>query len=87
MTAVAPVVIKYNGAWVGWTGLDDFDVDKDVLNLYLIKCIELHLKILKCQVIPESAPDDVTPTAGLKSRQAVPVHVDRKLFDQVPLSD
>ena len=37
------------------------------------------------QVIPESAPDDVTPTAGLKSRQAVPVHVDRKLFDQVQI--
>ena len=63
VTAVAPVVIKYNGAWVGWTGLDDFDFAKDV--------------------IPESAPDDVTPTAGLRSRQAVPVHVDRKLFDQV----
>ena len=60
---MAPVVIKYNGAWVGWTGLDDFDFAKDV--------------------IPESAPDDVTPTAGLRSRQAVPVHVDRKLFDQV----
>ena len=30
VTAVAPVVIKYNGAWVGWTGLDDFDVDKEV---------------------------------------------------------
>ena len=30
VTAVAPVVIKYNGAWVGWTGLDDFDVEKDV---------------------------------------------------------
>ena len=28
MTAVAPVVIKYNGAWVGWTGLEDFDVSR-----------------------------------------------------------
>ena len=35
VTAVAPVVIKYNGAWVGWTGLDDFDVEKDVLTLIM----------------------------------------------------
>ena len=31
--------------------------------------------------IPESEPDDKAPTAGLLSKQAVPVHVERKLFD------
>ena len=32
--------------------------------------------------IPESEPDDLTPTAGLKSSQAMPVHVERALFDE-----
>ena len=32
--------------------------------------------------IPESEPDDKAPTAGLLSKQAVPVHVERRLFDQ-----
>jgi trehalose 6-phosphate synthase/phosphatase len=62
VTAVAPVVIKCSGIWVGWTGLDDFDLSKDV--------------------IPEAVPGDNAPTAGLKSRQALPVHVEKKLFDE-----
>ena len=31
--------------------------------------------------IPESDPSDVAPTAGLLSKQAVPVAVEAKLFD------
>lgn len=31
--------------------------------------------------IPESLPDDKAPTAGLKSRQAIPVSVGPTLFD------
>ncbi len=55
MTAVAPVVVDCGGIWVGWTGLDDFKEESDV--------------------IPESPEDDRTPTAGLKSEQAMPVSV------------
>ncbi len=62
MTAVAPVVIQCSGIWVGWTGLEDFDVAHDL--------------------IPESEPGDNAPTAGLKSNQALPVHVEKKLFDE-----
>ena len=32
--------------------------------------------------IPESEPDDRAPTAGLLSKQAVPVAVERSLFDR-----
>lgn len=35
----------------------------------------------KVEKIPESEPDDMAPTAGLLSRQAVAVDVDEKLFD------
>uniref|UniRef100_A0A2P2HXG2 Alpha,alpha-trehalose-phosphate synthase (UDP-forming)-like n=1 Tax=Hirondellea gigas TaxID=1518452 RepID=A0A2P2HXG2_9CRUS len=31
--------------------------------------------------IPESSPDDNSPTAGLKSEQVIPVNLPRKLFD------
>ena len=61
VTAVAPVVIDNDGIWVGWTGLDDFNEEREV--------------------IPESDPRDTAPTAGLKSRQAMPVSVEAKLFD------
>lgn len=50
VTAVAPVVIKGKGLWVGWPGIhlpSDFNDDD----------------------IPESDPNDHTPTAGLKSNQ------------------
>lgn len=32
--------------------------------------------------IPESPPEDKTPTAGLKSSQAIPVDICPKLFDE-----
>lgn len=48
VTAVAPVVIKGNGLWVGWAGI--------------------HLEE-PIGEIPESDPNDKTPTAGLKSDQ------------------
>ena len=35
----------------------------------------------KVDSIPESPPDDVTPTAGLKSEQAMAVSVEPRLFD------
>ena len=52
VTAVAPVVIKGKGLWVGWPGIHlpaDYN-DED---------------------IPESSPNDKTPTAGLKSKQVI----------------
>ncbi len=52
VTAVAPVVIKSGGRWVGWTGVSN-DLDS----------------------IPESSPDDTSPTAGLKSEKVVPVEL------------
>lgn len=48
VTAVAPVVIKGNGLWVGWPGIHSKEP--------LVK-------------IPESDPEDQTPTAGLRSDQ------------------
>ena len=38
--------------------------------------------MLSIEKIPESEPDDRAPTAGLLSRQAVPVSVENKLFDE-----
>lgn len=61
VTAVAPVVIKGKGIWVGWPGIHLDDPNEP---------------------IPESNPNDRTPTAGLLSKQVVPVHCDRHLFDQ-----
>lgn len=61
VTAVAPVVIKGKGIWVGWPGIHLDDPN---------------------EAIPESNPSDRTPTAGLLSKQVVPVHCDRLLFDQ-----
>ena len=57
VTAVAPVVLRTRGLWVGWPGP--------------------HLA--RDQAIPEADPSDLSPTAGLLSRQVVPVH----LTDQV----
>lgn len=48
VTAVAPVVIKGNGLWVGWPGIHSKEPLGD---------------------IPESDPNDQTPTAGLRSDQ------------------
>lgn len=48
VTAVAPVVIRAKGIWVGWPGI------------HLEDCNE---------PIPESDPNDKTPTAGLVSKQ------------------
>lgn len=50
VTAVAPVVIKGNGLWVGWPGIH--------MNGPLDR-------------IPESDPEDQTPTAGLRSEQVI----------------
>lgn len=61
MTAVAPVVIKGKGIWVGWPGIHLDDPNEP---------------------IPESDPNDKTPTAGLLSKQVVAVHCDRHLFEQ-----
>ncbi|XP_058126088.1 uncharacterized protein LOC131287999 [Anopheles ziemanni] len=60
VTAVAPVVIKGKGLWVGWSGITLDDEN---------------------ELIPESDPTDVTPTAGLLSEQVVSVNVEPKLFD------
>lgn len=46
VTAVAPVVIRGSGIWVGWPGI--------------------HLENPN-EKIPESDPNDTTPTAGLLS--------------------
>ncbi len=53
VTAVAPVVTKTSGRWVGWTGLTNKNV----------------------QEIPESLPEDKSPTAGLKSDKIVQVNL------------
>lgn len=50
VTAVAPVVIKGNGLWVGWPGIH---LEEPIDN------------------IPESDPNDQTPTAGLRSDQVI----------------
>lgn len=50
VTAVAPVVIKGNGLWVGWAGLHSPEPITE---------------------IPESDPNDQTPTAGLRSDQVI----------------
>ncbi len=56
VTAVAPVVIKSKGIWVGWPGVDIPSSDF---------------------TIPESDPNDISPTAGLKSSQVVPVGLNK----------
>lgn len=60
VTAVAPVVVRCKGLWVGWPGI--------------------HLKD-SSEIIPESEPNDNTPTAGLLSKQVVPVNVDPEVFE------
>lgn len=50
MTAVAPVVIRGKGIWVGWPGI--------------------HLDNPN-EKIPESDPNDKTPTAGLLSSKVL----------------
>lgn len=50
MTAVAPVVIRGGGLWVGWPGI--------------------HLED-PTEKIPESDPNDKTPTAGLLSKKVI----------------
>nr|BAH28884.1 trehalose-6-phosphate synthase alpha [Polypedilum vanderplanki]BAH28886.1 trehalose-6-phosphate synthase alpha [Polypedilum vanderplanki] len=62
VTAVAPVVIKGKGQWVGWPGMH---LPKDFDDLQ----------------IPESDPNDQTPTAGLKSEQVVTVNMSPDLFE------
>ncbi|XP_045768710.1 alpha,alpha-trehalose-phosphate synthase [UDP-forming] [Maniola jurtina] len=60
VTAVAPVVIRGKGIWVGWPGI--------------------HLDNPN-EKIPESDPNDKTPTAGLLSSKIVAIHAEPKLFD------
>ncbi|XP_050562115.1 uncharacterized protein LOC118264944 isoform X2 [Spodoptera frugiperda] len=60
VTAVAPVVIRGGGIWVGWPGIHLDDPNEK---------------------IPESNPNDKTPTAGLLSEKIVPIHAEPKLFD------
>lgn len=60
VTAVAPVVIKGKGIWVGWPGIHLEDPNEK---------------------IPESDPNDKTPTAGLLSSKIVPIRSDPALFD------
>jgi len=60
VTAVAPVVIKGKGIWVGWPGIHLGDPN---------------------EAIPESDPNDQTPTAGLLSKKVVAVHCEPGLFD------
>ena len=45
------------------------------------KCFWQRINCTDIEKIPESEPGDKAPTAGLLSKQAVPVHVERKLFD------
>ncbi|KAG8232577.1 hypothetical protein J437_LFUL012953 [Ladona fulva] len=61
VTAVAPVVVRCKGCWVGWPGI--------------------HLQDLS-EPIPESDSNDNTPTAGLLSKQVVPVNIEREMFNQ-----
>lgn len=61
VTAVAPIVIRSGGFWVGWPGAQ----------------LPRHCPI------PDSGPDDHSPTAGLKSDHVLPVALsprDEKLF-------
>ncbi|KAG7306371.1 hypothetical protein JYU34_008996 [Plutella xylostella] len=60
VTAVAPVVIRGKGLWVGWPGIHLEDPNEK---------------------IPESDPNDNTPTAGLLSSKIVPIHAEPALFD------
>ncbi|XP_046388620.1 alpha,alpha-trehalose-phosphate synthase [UDP-forming] [Ischnura elegans] len=60
VTAVAPVVIRCQGLWVGWPGI----------------------QLEEGETIPESDANDSTPTAGLLSKQVVPVTVEKELFDK-----
>ncbi|KAL4715519.1 hypothetical protein ACJJTC_009145 [Scirpophaga incertulas] len=61
VTAVAPVVIRGNGIWVGWPGIHLEDPNEK---------------------IPESNPNDKTPTAGLLSKKIVPIRAEPNLFDR-----
>ena len=45
------------------------------------ECFWQKITCIDIEKIPESEPGDKAPTAGLLSKQAVPVHVERKLFD------
>ena len=58
VTAVAPVVIKCGGRWVGWPG---------------------PCPINEGEQIPEACPGDITPTAGILSKQVV-IHVTHLSF-------
>lgn len=60
VTAVAPVVIRGSGIWVGWPGIHLDDPNES---------------------IPESNPNDKTPTAGLLSKKIVPIRAEPNLFD------
>ncbi|XP_013142422.1 PREDICTED: alpha,alpha-trehalose-phosphate synthase [UDP-forming] [Papilio polytes] len=60
VTAVAPVVIRGKGIWVGWPGI--------------------HLDNPN-EKIPESDPNDKTPTAGLLSSKSTALWMDRWMFD------
>uniref|UniRef100_A0A7M5XCU2 Trehalose-6-phosphate synthase n=1 Tax=Clytia hemisphaerica TaxID=252671 RepID=A0A7M5XCU2_9CNID len=59
VTAVAPVMVRSGGLWIGWPGT------------YLDENVK----------VPESDPDDVSPTAGLKSRQICPVNLDKEDYE------
>uniref|UniRef100_A0A1B6M5T0 Uncharacterized protein n=2 Tax=Graphocephala atropunctata TaxID=36148 RepID=A0A1B6M5T0_9HEMI len=60
VTAVAPVVVRCKGIWVGWPGI--------------------HIKD-ETERIPESDPNDQTPTAGLLSEKVLAVRLDPQVFD------
>ncbi|XP_039285067.1 alpha,alpha-trehalose-phosphate synthase [UDP-forming] isoform X2 [Nilaparvata lugens] len=60
VTAVAPVVVRNKGIWIGWPGIQLDNPE---------------------ELIPESDPNDKTPTAGLLSSQVVAVQVEPQVFD------
>ncbi|RZF33426.1 hypothetical protein LSTR_LSTR009617 [Laodelphax striatellus] len=60
VTAVAPVVVRNKGIWIGWPGIQLENPE---------------------ELIPESDPNDKTPTAGLLSSQVVAVQVEPQQFD------
>jgi len=61
VTAVAPLVIKCDGIWVGWPGIQLSSQNEP---------------------IPESNPNDQSPTAGLKSSQVEAILVEPSLFSE-----
>ncbi|XP_046447216.1 alpha,alpha-trehalose-phosphate synthase [UDP-forming]-like [Daphnia pulex] len=63
VTAVAPVVARCNGLWVGWPGI-------------FLEPGEIE------PAIPESKEGKCTPTAGLLSKQIVPVFMEKDQFGQ-----